>query len=171
MGFQSYPIWRNRPCVRLHPRAYRQHPRHRPFSASHCACCRHSQPSAERECQSALAMCAGASAVPPRHMPRPWHLRAIAHHKWPSSPPSWPTSTLTAPNLLTTTSLVTGKVRPSTSSIALHRTPLSTSSPRSVMTRWATQPQRLAPYPFTFKFNYLSKDFLMLLPPPSDEHR
>ena len=40
-----------------------------------------------------------------------------------------------------------------------------------VMTRRATQPRRLAPFPSLFLVNYLSKVFLDLFPPPSDELR
>ena len=40
-----------------------------------------------------------------------------------------------------------------------------------VTTRRATQPRRLAPPPSLFLVNYLSKVFLDLFPPPSDELR
>ena len=67
--------------------------------------------------------------------------------------------------------LATGQVRPTILCITLHRTPLPTSSLCFVTTRRATPPQRLAPYPPVFKFNYLLKGFLNLLPLPSSERR
>ena len=70
-----------------------------------------------------------------------------------------------------TTSSIIDEVWPLIPSTALHQTPLPSSVPRSVMTHQATQPRRLAPYPSLFKFNYFSKGFLVLIPPPSDDCR
>ena len=67
--------------------------------------------------------------------------------------------------------LAIGQIRPTILCIALHWTLLPTSSLCFVRTRRATPPQRLAPYPPVFKFNYLLKGFLNFLPLPSGEHR
>ena len=85
-------------------------------------------------------------------------------NQWSLSTPNTPSRPMVSPS-------ATGQVRPLTPIIALHRTLLPMMNPRSVMTRRATQPRRLAPYPSLFKFNYLSKGFLSLLPPPSNECR
>ena len=89
----------------------------------------------------------------------PCHLRPSSCATGGSAVHPMPLVSPNAPSLPTTTPTTTGKVRTSAPSIVLHRTPLPASNLCSVMTRRATQPRRLAPYPSIFKFNYLSKVF------------
>ena len=79
--------------------------------------------------------------------------------------------------------LVTHHAQPPTTIPSTRKGPCSDSTRRSspdasaridsppVMTCRATHPRRLALYPSFFKFNYLSKIILGLLPLPSDKHR
>ena len=107
----------------------------------------------------------------PPPMPQIVHAPPPTSDCLPRAPPMQSAVYCVRASLPATISSVTDKVQPSTPIIALHRTPLPTSSPRSITTCRATQPRRLAPYPFVFRFNYLSKGFLGLFPPFSDKRR